>query len=144
MSRKACSPDNAACEGVFGRLKTEPFYPRDWQATTIEQFVEAVDSYIRYYSEKRIKISLARSAPSNTARALDLRHKPVQVLIRIPQINNQALQINQTDLMKVRFNQARLSSIDQENDSSRERQLGLNGPWTAASGAIIRNSAESR
>lgn len=29
MSRKVCSPDNAACEGFFGRLKTEMFYPRD-------------------------------------------------------------------------------------------------------------------
>ena len=28
MSRKACSPDNAACEGFFGRLKNELFYPR--------------------------------------------------------------------------------------------------------------------
>ena len=25
MSRKACSPDNAACEGFFGRLKNELF-----------------------------------------------------------------------------------------------------------------------
>lgn len=29
MSRKGCSPDNAACEGFFGRLKNEMFYPRD-------------------------------------------------------------------------------------------------------------------
>ena len=26
MSRKGCSPDNAACEEVFGRLKNEMFY----------------------------------------------------------------------------------------------------------------------
>jgi transposase InsO family protein len=25
MARKACSPDNAACEGFFGRLKNELF-----------------------------------------------------------------------------------------------------------------------
>ena len=43
MSRKGCSPDNAACEGFFGRLKTELFYPRDWQATTIEQFTQVGD-----------------------------------------------------------------------------------------------------
>jgi transposase InsO family protein len=36
MSRKGCSPDNAACEGFFGRLRTKMFYPRDWKATTIE------------------------------------------------------------------------------------------------------------
>ena len=63
MSRKACSPDNAACEGFFGRLKNELFYPRDWLATTIEQFIETVDSYIRWYNEKRIKISLGSLSP---------------------------------------------------------------------------------
>jgi putative transposase len=64
MSRKGCSPDNAACEGFFGRLKTELFYPRNWQATTIEQFIQVVDSYIRWYNEKRIKISLGSLSPA--------------------------------------------------------------------------------
>ena len=59
MSRKGCLPDNAACEGFFGRLKTELFYPRDWKTITIEQFIQIVDSYIRWYNEKRIKISLS-------------------------------------------------------------------------------------
>lgn len=63
MSRKGCSPDNAACEGFFGRLKTELFYPTDWQATTIERFIEAVGSYIRWYNEKQIKISLGSLSP---------------------------------------------------------------------------------
>lgn len=63
MSRKGCSPDNAACEGFFGRLKTELFYPRDWRATTIEQFIEVVDSYIRWYNAKRIKVSLGSLSP---------------------------------------------------------------------------------
>jgi transposase InsO family protein len=63
MSRKGCSPDNAACEGFFGRLKTELFYPRTWQATTIEQFIQVVDSYIRWYNDKRIKISLGSLSP---------------------------------------------------------------------------------
>lgn len=63
MSRKGCSPDNAACEGFFGRLKTELFYPGDWRATTIEEFIQIVDSYIRWYNEKRIKISLGSLSP---------------------------------------------------------------------------------
>ena len=63
MSRKACSPDNAACEGFFGRLKTEMFYPRDWRSTTIAQFIEALDAYIRWYNEKRIKMSLGYLSP---------------------------------------------------------------------------------
>ena len=62
-ARKGCSPDNAACEGFFGRLKTELFYPRNWQSTSIEQFMQTVDSYIRWYNEKRIKISLGSLSP---------------------------------------------------------------------------------
>tara|TARA_R110002072_G_scaffold146966_1_gene294100 strand:+ start:325 stop:546 length:222 start_codon:yes stop_codon:yes gene_type:complete len=62
MSRKACSPDNAACEGFFGRLKTEMFYSNDW-CSTIEQFIQALDSYIRWYNEKRIKLSFGYLSP---------------------------------------------------------------------------------
>jgi len=62
MSRKGCSPDNAASERAFGRLKTELFYARNWQVISTERFIEVVDSYIRWYNEKRIKISLG--APS--------------------------------------------------------------------------------
>ena len=72
MSRKGCSPDNAACEGFFGRLKTELFYPRNWQTTTIEQFIEVVDSYIRWYNEKRIKISLGSLSPIEYRESLGL------------------------------------------------------------------------
>ena len=63
MSRKGCSPDNAACEGFFGRRKTEFFYPRNWQDITTDQFIKIVDSYIRWYKEKRIKISLGSLSP---------------------------------------------------------------------------------
>ena len=48
MSRKGCSPDNAACEGFFGRLKTEWFYQQNWQSTTIHQYMVVLDSYIRW------------------------------------------------------------------------------------------------
>ena len=72
MSRKACSPDNAACEGFFGRLKNELVYPRDWKGTTIEQFIEVVDSYIRWYNEKRIKISLGSLSPIEYRESLGL------------------------------------------------------------------------
>jgi len=72
MSRKGCSPDNAACEGFFGRLKTELFYPRDWQATTIEQFIDVVDSYVRWYNEKRIKIPFGSLSPLQYRESLRL------------------------------------------------------------------------
>lgn len=72
MSRKGCSPDNSACEGFFGRLKTELFYPRNWQATTVDQFIQIVDSYIRWYNEKRIKISLGSRSPLEYRQSLGL------------------------------------------------------------------------
>ncbi|MBU0539676.1 MAG: IS3 family transposase, partial [Gammaproteobacteria bacterium] len=72
MSRKACSPENAACEGFFGRLKTEMFYPRDWRSTTIAQFIEELDAYIRWYNEKRIKISLGYLSPIEYRESLGL------------------------------------------------------------------------
>ena len=58
MSRKGCSPDNAACEGFFGRLKNEMFYGYSWSGVSINQFIDLLDKYIRWYAEKRIKISL--------------------------------------------------------------------------------------
>ena len=72
MSRKGCSQDNAACEGFFGRLKTELFYPRDWKTITIEQFVREVDAYIRWYNEKRIKLSLGSRSPVEYRESLGL------------------------------------------------------------------------
>ena len=30
MSKKGCSPDNSACEGFFGTMKNEFYYPNDW------------------------------------------------------------------------------------------------------------------
>ncbi len=72
MSRKACSPDNAACEGFFGRLKNELFYSRDWLTTTIDEFVSALDSYIRWYNEARIKISLGSRSPIEYRRNIGL------------------------------------------------------------------------
>ena len=58
MSKKGCSPDNAACEGFFGRLKNEFFYYRSWNNVTIEDFCAQLDQYIHCYNEKRIKVSL--------------------------------------------------------------------------------------
>jgi putative transposase len=63
MSRKACSPDNAACEGFFGRLKNELFYARDWLNATVDEFMAALDAYIRWYNEARIKMSLGSRSP---------------------------------------------------------------------------------
>ena len=72
MSRKGCSPDNAACEGFFGRLKTEMFFSRDWLSTTIDEFVAALDAYIRWYNDARIKISFGFRSPVEQRRSLGI------------------------------------------------------------------------
>ena len=63
MSKKGCSPDNSACEGFFGRLKNEMFYGRSWKGVSVESFMAAVNDYIRWYNEKRIKESLGWMSP---------------------------------------------------------------------------------
>ena len=55
MSRKGRSPDNAACEGFFGRLKNEFFRGRDWSGVSAEEFMERLDDWMRFYSEGRLK-----------------------------------------------------------------------------------------
>ena len=72
MSRKACSPDNAACEGFFGRLKIEMFFSRDWLHTTIDEFIAHLDGYIRWYNEVRIKVTLGARSPVEHRRSLGI------------------------------------------------------------------------
>lgn len=55
MSRRGHSPDNAACEGFFGRLKVEFFHGRDWSGWTAEGFIAELSAYIRWYREGRLK-----------------------------------------------------------------------------------------
>ncbi|MFS8981610.1 IS3 family transposase [Cupriavidus necator] len=72
MSRKGCSPDNAACEGFFGRLKNEMYYCRDWAGTTVDGFMHELNSYIHWYNERRIKLSLQAMSPVNYRRHLGI------------------------------------------------------------------------
>lgn len=63
MSKKGCSPDNAACEGFFGMLKNEMFYGRSWEKVSLDDFRQELDRYINWYNHKRIKISLGGLSP---------------------------------------------------------------------------------
>lgn len=63
MSRKGCSPDNAACEGFFGRMKNEMFYGRSWDDVSTSEFIRSVEDYMRWYNEDRIKLSLGAMSP---------------------------------------------------------------------------------
>ena len=72
MSRKGCSPDNARCEGFFGRLKIEFFYGCDWSGVTIEEFIGMLDAYLRWYRDVRIKSDLGYRSPMQYRRDLGL------------------------------------------------------------------------
>lgn len=70
MSKKACSPDNAACEAFFGRLKNEFFYHRDWDGVTFEEFSNRLEEYIDYYNNDRKKKSLGWMSPIEYRKSL--------------------------------------------------------------------------
>ena len=70
MSKKGCTPDNAACEGFFGRLKNEMYYNRTWKDVSMEDFIDKIDKYIRWYNQKRIKLTLGGLSPAEYRRSL--------------------------------------------------------------------------
>lgn len=72
MSKKGCSPDNSACEGLFGRLKNEMFYNQEWDGVSIVQFIDILNEYLVWYNEKRIKISLGNMSPKEYRQSLGL------------------------------------------------------------------------
>lgn len=72
MSKKGCSPDNSACEGFFGRIKTEMFYGRIWDGVTIDSFNEKLDKYLHWYNNKRIKMSLGGMSPVRYRQSLGI------------------------------------------------------------------------
>ena len=72
MSRKGCSPDNAACEGFFGRIKNEMFYGRSWLGVSVDAFIAELDDYLHWYNEDRIKLSLGAMSPRDYRQKLGL------------------------------------------------------------------------
>ena len=59
--REGCSPDNAAAEGFFGRLKQEFFHKRSFRGVTIDEFTAMLDEYMVWYRDKRIKTEYGMS-----------------------------------------------------------------------------------
>jgi transposase InsO family protein len=72
MSKKGCSPDNAACEGFFGTVKIEVFYTRSWDGVSVDEFIAELDAYIRWSNEERIKLSLGGLSPIRYRQCLGL------------------------------------------------------------------------
>ena len=64
MSKKGCSPDNSACEGFFGHLKTEMFYGHNWDQCSIDELIQEIDAYIHWYRSNRIKSTLVGTQSS--------------------------------------------------------------------------------
>ena len=69
MSKKGCSPDNSACEGFFGILKNEMFYERDWENISLDELKDEIETYIIWFREKRIKMSLGGLSPLDYRRS---------------------------------------------------------------------------
>ena len=60
---KGRSPDDAAAEGFFGRMKTEPVYPGHWEERTRDGVLVLIDDCIRWHDHGRIKRSLGWMSP---------------------------------------------------------------------------------
>lgn len=72
MSKKGCSPDNSACEGFFGHLKTEMFYGHNWDEYSIEEFIQEINGYMRWYCKDRIKSTLGGLSPLDYRRSIGI------------------------------------------------------------------------
>ena len=69
MSAKGCSPDNAAAEGFFGRLKQEFFHKRSFAGVSMDGFIETLDDYMVWYRDKRIKTEFGHGHHGSSTRA---------------------------------------------------------------------------
>ena len=54
-------------------MKNEMYYGRDWSDITLEGFMQNVDTYIRWYNEHRIKMSLEGMSPVKYRQQLGIR-----------------------------------------------------------------------
>ena len=64
MSRKGNSMANGLMENFFGILKCEMFYGQESKYKNIQDLMRAIDEYIHYYNEQRIKVKLKGRTPS--------------------------------------------------------------------------------
>ena len=63
ISAKGCSPDHAAYEGFFDRVKNEMYYGKSWLHISKTKFIDQINKYIKWYNKKRLKISLGAKSP---------------------------------------------------------------------------------
>ena len=65
MSRKGNSLDNGLMENFFEIIKTEMFYGQEKNYRDIEELKLAIEEYIDYYNNKRIKVKLKGLTPAS-------------------------------------------------------------------------------
>ena len=63
MSRKGNSIDDGLMENFFGLLKTEMYYDQEDEYKTIDDLIKAIEDYIYYYNNDRIKSRLKGLTP---------------------------------------------------------------------------------
>ncbi len=61
MSRKGNCLDNAMAENFFGIMKSELLYAQTFESA--KELIDALEEYIDYYNNKRIKIRLNGKSP---------------------------------------------------------------------------------
>lgn len=54
MSRKGNCLDNSPTENFFGRMKTEMYYPMEYEFDSLEQVKQEIIRYINYYNNERL------------------------------------------------------------------------------------------
>jgi len=64
MSRKGNCIDNCIMESFFGTLKNEMFYGHETEFKTFENLYKAIEQYINYYNNERIKAKTKWMPPS--------------------------------------------------------------------------------
>lgn len=73
MSRKGNCLDNAVAENFFGIMKTELLYARKFDNP--KKFIKALEEYIEYYNNKRIKSRLNGMSPVEYRKLLTSKEK---------------------------------------------------------------------
>ena len=59
-------------KGPLRSAQDRDFFARDWLSTSIEEFITALDAYIRRYNKVRIKSSLGFRGPAQHRRRLGI------------------------------------------------------------------------
>lgn len=68
--RKAALPTIQRWKASSDDSKVEFFYGCDWSGWSIDEFMDALDDYIHWYNEERIKLSLGGMSPAQYRRSL--------------------------------------------------------------------------